>query len=353
MVRILATETDFPDNYYTQDEIFAALSAVWSQRRVNLHRLEQFHKNVKVNGRYLALPMEKYLNLETFGDRNDVWIDKALDLGEKVLTNLLDKSNLGPMDISCLAVTTVTGIAVPSIDARLMNRIPFSRKMKRMPFFGLGCLGGAAGIARVADYLQGHPEEAAIMLSIELCSLTIQRTDFSVANLISSGLFGDGASAVLMVGERHPLAQKAAPGIVDTQSFFIPNSEEIMGWKVNESGFKILLTAEVADVAERQIRPALCELLEKYGLGLQDIDYWISHPGGPKVLEAITRGLDLDDDALSISWETLAKVGNISSTSVLIVLDETIRRFNPEPGSYGVLMAMGPAFAAEFVLLQW
>ena len=353
MVRILATETDFPDHYYRQEEIFSSLSEVWSPKGVNLHRVEQFHKNVKVDGRHLALPIESYYNLEKFGDRNDAWVRVALDLGEKVLTNLLDKAGLLPMDIACLAFTTVTGIAVPSIEARLMNRIPFSRQLKRIPLFGLGCLGGAAGVARVADYLQGHPEEAAILLSIELCSLTIQRSDLSVANIISSGLFGDGASAVLMVGERHPLAQKASPGVLDTQSCFFPDSEDVMGWKVNESGFKILLSANIADIAERQLRPLLCGLLEKYGLGLRDIDYWITHPGGPKVLEAITRGLDLEEDALSISWESLAKVGNISSTSVLIVLDETLKRFDPDPGSYGVMMAMGPAFAAEFVLLQW
>jgi alkylresorcinol/alkylpyrone synthase len=222
-----------------------------------------------------------------------------------------------------------------------------------VPIFGLGCLGGAAGIARSADYLQGHPDEASILLSIELCSLTIQRDDKSIANLISSGLFGDGAAAVLMVGEKHRLAREGQARVLDNRSVFFPNTEHIMGWDIIDSGFKILLSSDVTEIAETQLRPAIEDFLKGHGLGIGDITHWIAHPGGPKVIDAIEKGLGLKADALQVSRESLAEVGNISSTSVLLILEETLSRSRPAPGTYGLLLAMGPAFCAEFVLLRW
>jgi len=222
-----------------------------------------------------------------------------------------------------------------------------------MPLFGLGCLGGAAGVARVADYLQGHPDEAAILLSIELCSLTIQHEDLSVANIISSGLFGDGAAAVLMAGPDHPAARPGQPRVIDTKSIFFPDTEHIMGWDVRDTGFKVLLSADVSEVAQSYLRPAVELFLKKHDLTISDISHWIAHPGGPKVIQAIESGLGLENDALKISRESLAAVGNISSASVLMIFEETLSRVEPSEGSYAVLMAMGPAFSAELVLLKW
>jgi alkylresorcinol/alkylpyrone synthase len=315
--------------------------------------MEKVHRNVQVEGRHLALPIENYFNLKGFGASNSAWIQVALQLGEKVLCDLLEQAGLDPSEVGQLAFTTVTGIAVPSIDARLMNRIPFSPHLKRLPLFGLGCLGGAAGIARTADYLEGHPQEAAMLLSVELCSLTIQREDLTVANMISSGLFGDGAAGVLMVGEEHPLARPGQTQVVASRSVFFPNTEYIMGWDVVDTGFKIVLSSDVAEVAEIHLRPALDAFLEDFGLSIPDIAYWMSHPGGPKVIEGIEAGLGLPSGALDLSRESLAKVGNISSSSVLMILQETLARRHPEPGEYGLLLAMGPAFCAELVLLRW
>jgi alkylresorcinol/alkylpyrone synthase len=258
-----------------------------------------------------------------------------------------------PQEIDQLTIVSTTGIAVPALDARLMNRIPFSRSLKRIPLFGLGCMGGAAGIARTADYLQGHPNEAVILFAIELCSLTIQRDDLSLANLVASGLFGDGAAAVLMVGDEHPEARAGLPGVIDSQSLFFPETEHIMGWDVTNSGFKVLLSADIAKLAESEVRPSLEAFLGKHGLSIADIDRWLVHPGGPKVIQALESGLGLPDEALTQSWECLANVGNISSASVLLILDKTMKDLEPKPGEYGMLMAMGPAFSAEFVLLGW
>lgn len=353
MVNLAAVTSALPPNYYSQDTLISFMRALWSGENGRLNRLEQFHRNVKVEGRHLALPIEEYFALKGFGAMNAAWIQVALELGERVLCDLLEQARLDPAEVAQLAFTTVTGIAVPSIDARLMNRIQFSPHMKRLPLFGLGCLGGAAGIARTADYLEGHPREAAMLLSVELCSLTIQRQDLTVANMVSSGLFGDGAAGVLMVGEEHPLAKPGQARVVASRSVFFPNTEYIMGWDVVDSGFKIVLSSDVANVAEIHLRPGLEAFLAEFGLSIPDIAYWISHPGGPKVIEGIELGLGLAQGALDLSRESLAKVGNISSTSVLMILQETLARCQPEPGEYGLLLAMGPAFCAELVLLRW
>ena len=320
--------------------------------------LEQFYTNVKVNGRYLAWPLESYKASTTFEERNDAYIETALALGEQTICALLDDVQMEPQEIDQLTTVSTTGIAVPALDARLMNRIPFSRGMKRLPLFGLGCVGGAAGIARTADYLQGHPEQAVILFAVELCSLTIQRDDLSMANLVASGLFGDGAAAVLMVGDDHPLAQRAKrmqplPRVIDSQSQFFPGTEHIMGWDVTNSGFKVLLSADIASLARSEVRPSMEAFLGRHDLTIADIDHWLVHPGGPRVIRALADGLGLPDEALELSWETLAEAGNISSASVLVILDKTMKRLQPKPGEYGVLMAMGPAFCAELVLLQW
>src|SRR5262245_11207384 len=233
---IVSTKTGFPEHYYPQDTLLAIAQQEWKLMRASIVKpLEQFYTNVKVNGRYLAWPLERYKEPNTFEERNNAYIETALELGEKTICALLDEVQMSPQEIDQLTVVSTTGIAVPSLDARLMNRIPFSQRMKRLPLFGLGCMGGAAGIARTADYLQGHPKEAVILFAVELCSLTIQRDDLSMANLIASGLFGDGAAAVLMVGDEHAQAQRAKPGlprVIDSQSQFFPKTEHIMGWDV-------------------------------------------------------------------------------------------------------------------------
>ena len=353
---IVSTKTGFPEHYYPQRTLLAAAQEEWIPKRPSIARpLEQFYTNVRVEGRYLSWPLERYKEPTTFEERNNAYIETALALGEQTICALLEEVPISPEDIHQLTIISTTGIAVPALDARLMNRIPFSQGMKRLPLFGLGCLGGAAGIARAGDYLQGHPQEAVILFAVELCSLTIQRDDLSIANLVASGLFGDGSAAVLMVGDEHPLAERAQPmpRVIDSQSQFFPDTEHIMGWDVTNSGFKVLLSADIAGLAQSEVRPSLEDFLGRHGLTLTGIDHWLVHPGGPRVIRALQDGLGLPGDALALSWESLAEAGNISSASVLQVLDKFMKRPPPAPGAHGLLMAMGPAFSAEMVLLQW
>jgi len=353
MVTVRAVATGFPPHYYTQEDISGMLIQLWEGRLENADRLRRFHQNMQIEGRYLALPLDRYLTLDGLQTSNDIYIQAALNLGEKVVCQLFDETDTGPDEISLMAFTTITGLAVPSIDARLMNRIPFRHDLKRLPIFGYGCMGGAASLARVADYLKGHPREAAVLLSIELCSLTLQKDDLSTANLVSSGLFGDGAAAVLMAGEDYPNGSHPALKVVDTQSVFFPQTEELMGYDIGGSGFRMLLDSNVAGVVEARLRSPIQEFLARHGLQIEDLGFWLVHPGGPKIMQAVENSLQLINGELALSHQSLAKYGNVSSTSVLLILAEAMKN-NPAPaGSFGLMMAFGPAFSAEMVLLRW
>lgn len=350
---VAGTSTALAPHHYAQKDLAALASQYLPAEVVRAGAVERLFARVGVEDRYLALPLERYRALRGLKERNDAWLEVATDLGERVLQRLLEESGLEASEIHLLATTTVTGIAVPSLDARMMNRLPFASSLKRMPLFGLGCLGGAAGLARVADYLRGAPTEAAILLSVELCSLTFQSHDGSVANLVSTGLFGDGASAVLLVGAKHPLSSRGGgPAVLDTGATFFPDTERVMGWDVVDSGFQVVLSARVPEIVAKHVPGAVDQLLARHGLTREAIGAWVVHPGGPKVIDAMRECLGLRESALAATRQHLRSVGNLSSSSVLFLLDER-RRAPPPPGTHGLLMAMGPAFSAELVLLSW
>ncbi|ANM29134.1 stilbene synthase [Acidobacteria bacterium Mor1] len=349
-MRVAAVGSALPPHYYDQEALLGALRKAWAERHHNVGRLEALHRNVLVGGRHLALPMEDYDGLTNWGAANDAWIRVAQEVGEQAVRDGLKKAGLPASRIDALIFVTVTGVATPSIDARLCNRMDLRSDVKRMPIFGLGCVAGAAGIARAADYVRAYPDQIAVLLSVELCSLTLQREDLSIPNLIASGLFGDGAAAAIVAGSEVDLP---GPEIVATRSVFYPDSERVMGWDISERGFGIVLSADVPQVAEQHLGHDVDAFLEDQGLKRGDIAHWISHPGGPKVLEAMQRALGLGEEAMAESWKTLREVGNLSSTSVLLVLEATMEQHRPEPGSYGLMLAMGPGFCSELVLLRF
>ena len=348
-MRIAAVGRALPDHYYEQDELLAEFRRLWGPRFHNAERLERLHRNVQVGGRHLALPIDEYEKLDSFTAANDAFVRCAVPLGARALQDGLALAGRGAAELRHLTTVSVTGIATPSIDARLMNRIDLPRDLKRVPVFGLGCVAGAAGIARVADYLAGHPGEVAALLSVELCSLTLQRQDFSLPNIIASGLFGDGAAAVVLTGSDLP---GDGPEVIATRSVFYPDTEHVMGWDVTSEGFRVVLSGEVPEVA-RRIRPDVDGFLRDHGLVLADVASFVCHPGGPKVLTAFEEALDQPREAFALTWKSLAEVGNLSSASVLMVLADTMALRRPPPGSFGLLLSMGPGFCAEFVLLRW
>jgi alkylresorcinol/alkylpyrone synthase len=350
MTTVAAAHTVLPRHCYPQAQLTDAfvdlcLPGAGPTRAAAARRL---HGNAGVALRHLALPIERYARLGDFSAANQAYIAEATELGSEAVSGALERAGLRPERVDLIVFTTGTGIAVPSIDSRIATRIGLRPDVKRVPLFGLGCLGGAAGIARVHDFLRGDPDAVAVLVAVELCSLTIQRTDSSVANLVASGLFGDGAAAVVLTGERHG----AGPRVVDSVSHQYPDTVRAMGWDVSATGLKVVLGAEVPTLVATYLADDVNTLLGRNGLGVEQVSRWVCHPGGPKVITAIQTALGLDADDLAITWRSLHAVGNLSSASVLFVLHETLAR-RPAAGQWGVLMALGPGFAAELVLLQW
>lgn len=347
---VVAVHGVLPPHRYSQSELtdlFVRLCPPNDGQRELVRRL---HTSSQVATRHLALPIESYPALGGFTAANDAFLDVGVELGTEAVSGALARAGVAAEDVDVIMSTTVTGIAVPSLDARIAARLRFRPDVKRVPLMGLGCVAGAAGIARVHDYLAGHPGEIAVFVSVELCSLTLQRDDPTVANAVASGLFGDGAAAVVLVGGDR---QRPGPRVIDTRSHLYPDTERVLGWDVRDSGFKIVLSVEIPKLIRTWLADDVAALLRAHSLTVDDISTWICHPAGPKVIETVQSVLGLDEQALALSWRSLRDAGNMSSASVLHMLRDTLEQRPPAGREWAVLMAMGPGFCSELVLLRW
>lgn len=357
---IAAVHTALPPHRYAQEDLTEWIGDLCLPPGADRAVLRRLHASAGVRTRHLALPIERYAGLGDFGRSNDAWLAAGLELGEEAVTGALREAGLGPDEVDLLVCASITGVAAPSLDARLAGRIGLRPDVKRVPVFGLGCVAGAAGIARVHDYLRGHPDHTAVLLTVELCSLTLQRYDDSRANLVAGALFGDGAAALVARGcgaggGDGPLggAEPAGPSVVATRSHLYPDSERLLGWDIGAGGFRVVIDAGVPGIVREHVGHHLGAFLAEHGLTPDDIGTWVCHPGGPRVLGALTDALGVSGDALDPAWRSLATVGNMSSVSVLHILESIRKSSRPEPGTWGLLLAMGPGFCSELVLLRW
>jgi len=365
MSRIVAVASVLPAHAYPQAEISAEIGPLVTSDPTKAALLARLHASCGVERRHLALPLERYRTLTSFDETNALALELGLDLAARAVRDALAAAGLEPHDVDHLMFTTVTSVGAPSIDALLVDRVGLRPDVTRLPSFGLGCAGGAAGLARVHDHLLGHPDHVALLVSVELCSLTLQRDDDSVANLVATGLFGDGAAAVVMAGAERDVPRgasdvtratwRAAPVVAGSRSMLYPASTGALGWRVGASGLQIVLSGGLPDAVRARVADDVKALLSALGAVPDDVGTWLVHPGGPKILDAAQEALGLPASAVASSRASLARVGNLSSASVLHLLADEIAadRGPAVPGEMGVLLAFGPGVGAELVALRW
>ncbi len=348
MIGILSVSPVLPEFRYAQSEITEPLVESLGTDEKTAAVIRRIHGATGVDHRSLVMPIDEYRAINDFTHANQLFREHGLPLAVAATQKALDDAGVTTGDVDYLFFTTVTGVGAPSLDVELSQAMGFRSDVKRIPSFGLGCVAGAAGIARVADFLRGDPDALAVLVSLELCSLTIQWHDVSMANIVGTGLFGDGASALVLAGERRP--ERPMMSIIGSRSALYPDSTETIGWNIGSYGLRLMLTPAVPELIDRHLASDVDALLAAHGWGRGDVDEWIAHPGGPRVLEAFSDALDLVPGDLSTSWEVLADMGNLSSSAVLHVL---ARHADHPAGHRGVLFALGPGVSVEIVLLEW
>ncbi len=349
-MRITSVASAFPEYTYTQEAITDALKRYWGDKLERPGLLERLHSRTGVSQRHLAFPFAQYEKFSTFGETNRAWFEVGQKLGAAAIGTALERAHLTRREVDALYLVSITGIASPSLDARLINAMGLRSDVKRTPIFGLGCVGGAVGLTRAADYVKAYPEQVAVALSVELCSLTMRKDDVSTVNLIAMGLFADGAVAAVVEGGKRVCD---GPEVVGQRSMFYGETEDIMGWDISENGFGVVLSQKLPALIKGRFGADVDGFLSDHGLTRRDIGSWVIHPGGPKVLQAVEEALGLYEGELRLSWECLDRVGNLSSGSVLGVLEETMEHHRPAPGTMGLVGAMGPGFCSELILLRW
>lgn len=349
MSHIVSAAAATGPHLHRQADIAATIAPLLTSDDTRAGAARRLAEAAGVETRGLALPLSAYAGLHGFGQANEVFVRVGLELAERVVGDALAQAGLAPADVDVLVFTTVTGVSAPSLDALLTLRLGMRRDVRRVPSFGLGCAGGAGGLGIAHELLAGRPRGVAVLLSVELCSLTLQRED-TTANLVAAALFGDGAAAVVLVGDDHPAAR--GPQVLDAAAGLYPGTQDQLGWAVRDSGFGIVLAPSLPGLIEAHLADDVAAFLEPHDLKARDVATWTVHAGGPRILDAVRAALDLDPDALAASRASLARAGNLSSASVLDILAAQLHDPH-EPGSPGVVMAFGPGIGVELVLLRW
>lgn len=358
MPSIVSVSTFRPPNIVEQKQTAEFARELFKDDFQDIERLLAVFQNGQIQKRHFAMPLKWFEKDHSLQERNDLYIKKAVDYGIEVISRCLDNDrflthSLPADEVEAIFFISSSGVATPSIEARIMNHLPFSDHTKRIPIWGLGCAGGAAGISRAYEYCLAFPKAKVLVLSVELCSLTFQRNDRSKSNLIGTSLFADGAACLLMAGDDSGIkTKKPVPSVLTTESKLLPDSEEVMGWDLKDSGFHVVFSRDIPMLIRNWLGQFVNTFLENQKLSIEEIAHFVAHPGGKKVLDAYESTLQLSKGKTSHSRAVLSEFGNMSSPTILYVL-ERFMMDEMKKGDYGLMAALGPGFSGELVLLQW
>jgi len=343
--KILSVATALPPYRVGQEEAKTFARGMFSRRDGDFERLLPIFDNVNVDSRYFCVPVEWFERDHGFPEKNALYVEHALDLSEKAAARALDRIGAGPEDVGAVFFVSTTGISTPSLDSKLIFRLGLSEHTRRVPIWGLGCSAGAAGLARASEHARLYPDKLVLLVAVELSGLTFQRGDRSKSNLISTSLFADGAAAVL-------LGNTTGPEILGSYSTTWPDTEDVMGWNLVETGLKVQLSKSVPAIVQERFRGNLEEACTSLGLDFDELEHFVLHPGGSKVLDAFENVLGLEPGGLATSRDVLRDCGNMSSVTVLFILERFLESREFVKGDLGVLSAMGPGFSAEHVFFR-
>jgi alkylresorcinol/alkylpyrone synthase len=327
-----------------QEEAKRFARGMFSGAHRDVERLIPIFDNVHVENRYFCVPVEWFEEDHSFPEKNALYVEHASNLSEKAARRALDRVGADPGDVGAIFFISTTGLSTPSLDAQLIFRLGLSEHTRRVPIWGLGCAGGAAGLARAAEYARLYPDQLVLLVGVELSGLTFQRGDLSKSNLVSTSLFADGAAAVLLGGPR-----SSGPKVLGAYSTTWPGTEEVMGWELVEAGLKVQLSKSVPVIVRERLRDNLADACATLDLELDDLVHFVLHPGGAKVLDAFEEVLGIEAGGLAFSRGVLRDCGNMSSVTVLFILERFLQDGEHKPGDLGVVSAMGPGFSAEHV----
>lgn len=356
--RLISLATATPPHVLQQTEVEAWAGRLFADALRDDPTKLQIFRNAQIDRRRLCVPLEWFETDHSFGEKNDVYIDEAIRLGGDAARGAIARAGLSPSDVDHIVFVSSTGLATPSLDVRIANALGLRSDCRRTPLWGLGCAGGAVGLAHAMDFARADPTARILLVAVELCSLTFQRNDLSARNLVATSLFGDGAAAAIVVGgEVTPFGADVGRGgrrlhLLASGSTLWEHSVDVMGWTVDGDGLHVVFSREIPELVQREARANLTKFLESRGLTLATLDHFVVHPGGVKVLRAFQDALDLPETALHHARETLREFGNMSSPSCLFVLERYLEAGEIGAGESAVLAALGPGFASEYVLMR-
>jgi alkylresorcinol/alkylpyrone synthase len=341
--RLLALSTAVPRHMLRQADVCQRVQAVLGPRSRDIERLMPVFENSGIERRYSCLPMDWYERPHGWAERNAVYLESALGLLEPVARDCLAEAGLGPADIDSVVTVSTTGIATPSLDAVLVDRLGLRRDVQRLPIFGLGCAGGVLGLARAAALARAQPESRVLFLVVELCTLSCRKDDLSASNIVAIALFGDGAAGGILscAGD--------GPRIGATGEHTWPRSLDVMGWEVMEDGLRAIFSRSIPALVQEEMRGATAAFLARAGLDFDDIDAYVCHPGGAKVITALEDAFALPAGSLVEARRVLADYGNMSAGTVLFVLRNLLRQGLRKRM---LMTALGPGFSAGFAVID-